>query len=285
MTILWGANYAIVKAAIREVPAHAFNALRLVIASALFIAALWSRGPSRVPGGDWLRLAALGFVGHLVYQVCFMGGLARTSVANGSLIIGSTPIAVSLLTAAAGHERLGRAHWIGTLCSLGGIYLIVARGGATGGASLTGDLLFMAAVVCWTIYTVGSRPLLGRYSPLAVTGYTMAFGTLFYFPVALSDLRALDWASVSAGAWAAIVYSAVASLCVAYLIWYTAVQRIGNARTSIYSNMVPMAALIVAVIWLREPVAPMKLAGAAAILGGVLLTRLDRARPVQPPEE
>ena len=58
----------------------------------------------------------------------------------------------------------------------------------------------------------------------------------------------------------------------AYLIWYTAVQRIGSARTSTYSNMVPAAALIVAIIWLREPVAPLKRAGAAAILGGVLLT-------------
>jgi len=285
MTILWGANYAIVKAAIREVPPHAFNALRLIIASALFVAVLWRRGPARVPGADWLRLAALGFVGHLVYQLCFMGGLARTSVANGSLIIGSTPIAVSLLTAAAGHERLGPAHWVGTLCSLGGLYAIVAWGGAAGGASLAGDLLFIAAVFCWTIYTVGSRPLLDRYSPLAVTGYTMAFGTLFYMPVALADLRALDWTGVSVGAWSAIVYSAVASLCIAYVIWYTAVQRIGNARTSIYSNMVPVAALVVAVIWLREPVVPMKLAGAAAILAGVLLTRLDRARPLPPPEE
>lgn len=285
MTILWGANYAIVKVAIRDVPAHAFNAVRLAIASALFIALLWMRRASPVRRGDLFRLAALGVVGHFIYQLCFIGGLVRTSVANGSLIIGSTPIAVSLLTAAVGHERIGRAHWLGTLCSLAGIYLIVAYGADTAGASFTGDLLFMAAVVCWAIYTVGSRPLLGRYSALAVTGYTMAFGTLFYLPVATPALAGVRWSTLGPGVWAAILYSAVASLCIAYVIWYTAVQRIGNARTSIYSNMVPVAALIVAVIWLGEPVAPMKLTGAAAILAGVLLTRLDRIRPVLPPEE
>ncbi len=63
-------------------------------------------------------------------------------------------------------------------------------------------------------------------------------------------------------------------LCLAYLIWYGAVQKIGMARTSIYSNLVPIAAMSVAALWLGEPMTPQKLLGAALVLGGVALTRI-----------
>ena len=41
---------------------------------------------------DWLRLAVLGVVGHVLYQFLFIGGLARTSVANSSLMLATTPV-------------------------------------------------------------------------------------------------------------------------------------------------------------------------------------------------
>jgi drug/metabolite transporter (DMT)-like permease len=54
------------------------------------------------------------------------------------------------------------------------------------------------------------------------------------------------------------------------------VQKIGAARTSIYSNVVPVVAIAVAAMWLDEPLTPLKIAGAVAVLSGVLLTRLGR---------
>jgi drug/metabolite transporter (DMT)-like permease len=77
------------------------------------------------------------------------------------------------------------------------------------------------------------------------------------------------------------------ALSVAYWIWYIAVQRIGNARTAVYSNMIPVVAMIVAVVWLGEPVQLTKALGALAILGGVGLTRIGHSRGVTapPPEE
>ena len=61
------------------------------------------------------------------------------------------------------------------------------------------------------------------------------------------------------------------------LLWYTAVQRIGAARTAIYSNVVPIVAMTVAAVWLGEPLTPAKLTGAAAVVGGVALTKARRS--------
>jgi drug/metabolite transporter (DMT)-like permease len=288
MVLIWGANYSIVKAALREIPPQAFNALRMTIASGVFLAALAARGMPRIARGDWVRLAALGAVGHFIYQFFFMAGLARTTASNSSLIIGCSPVAVSIASALAGHERVHRSQWAGVLLSVAGVYLVVGRAADFGGSSITGDFLTLGAVACWAVYTVGSRTLLTRYSPLVVTGVTMVIGTALYAPSAGAELARLSWRSVPAWAWISLVLSAVLALNVAYLIWYTSVQRIGNIRTSAYSNIIPLVAMFVATVALGEPLTAAKIAGAAAILGGVAITRIvakARAASDPPAEE
>ncbi len=78
------------------------------------------------------------------------------------------------------------------------------------------------------------------------------------------------------------MYSALFALCVSYTIWYAAVREIGCARTSVYSNLVPLVAMTAAAIFLGEPLGVRKIAGAAAVLVGVALTRV---RPLNPNPE
>jgi len=298
-TLVWGSNYTIVKTALRQIPEFGFNALRLAIASTLFVAVL-AVYPAAGPKGkrpfptarlfsprEWISLVGLAAAGHFVYQLCFLGSVARTSVANSSFIIGTSPVAVSLLAAAVGQERVSRLHWIGAAVSLAGIYLLVGVGAAVSRASLAGDLLMIAGVCCWAVYAVGSWPLLARHSPLAITGYTMAMGTLMYVPFGLPDLMRLDWRAVTPGAWAGLVFSAVFALFAAYIVWHTSIQRIGNVRTSMYSNLIPVSALATAIAVLGDRLTARQAAGAAACLVGVGLTRLrwPPQKPTIPAEE
>jgi drug/metabolite transporter (DMT)-like permease len=322
MTVIWGANYSIVKVALDDIPPLAFNSLRLGLASLLFLLTLAIRrrparrsicgtgeapvgstvmpdiaeaqalppvfGRSHIPGRDWVLIAVFGLIGHFVYQVCFMIGLDKTTAANSSLILGCSPVVVALFSAALGHERVRAAHWAGAALSVVGIYLVVGRGAHIGGASLVGDLLTICGLFCWGAYTVGAKGLLERHSPLEVTGYSMALGTVPFVLIGLGELRRLDWSAVPAGAWSALVFSAIFALFVAYLIWYVAVQRIGNLRTAMYSNVTPIAALAFAVLWLGEYLHTEEIVGAIAILTGMALTRLtsaSRVRSAAPAEE
>lgn len=273
MVLIWGSNFSLVKAALVEIPPQSFNALRLVVASTLFLVAILAKGWPSLTRKDWLLIAFFGFVGHFVYQICFMGGLARTTASNSSLILGCSPVAVALASALAGHEKVSHVQWAGAGLSVVGIYLVVGTGADFGGVSLAGDFLTLGAVVCWAIYTVGSRSLLARLSPLIVTGLTMGVGTVLYVPAALPGLLRLDVSRVPVWAWAAVVFSSIFALNVAYLIWYTSVQRIGNIRTSVYSNVTPLVAMAVAAISLGERITMSNVGGAAAILAGVFVTR------------
>jgi drug/metabolite transporter (DMT)-like permease len=111
---------------------------------------------------------------------------------------------------------------------------------------------------------------------LTVTGYSMAAGSVMYLPLSWNGFRNLQWNTVPVSAWAALALSALLALFVAYMVWYTAVQTIGSTRTAVYSNVTPIAAMIVAAIWLGEPITVRKLAGAAAVIAGLAVTRLER---------
>ncbi|HXE79500.1 MAG TPA: DMT family transporter [Vicinamibacterales bacterium] len=287
MTVIWGGNFAVVKVAMREIPECGFGALRLLLASVVFAfvmarrGGLWA-GIRRVNGDDWRRIALLAVIGHTIYQMLFLGGVARTSVANSSLIFGATPVVVSLVSSAVGHERIGPLRWAGVLLSFAGIYLVVSQEQGAGATRL-GDLMIVGALMMWTVFTIGSRPLLSRHSPLVLTGFTMMIGAAGYLPVGVPSLITLDWTKVSTMAWVGMIYSSVFALVVAYLIWYTGVQHLGNSHTSLYSNVVPIVAMAIAAVVLGEPLTLRKIAGAGAVLAGLALTRVETgSRPPSP---
>jgi drug/metabolite transporter (DMT)-like permease len=305
MVIIWGTNFSLIKAAARELDPQAFNAVRMAVASLAFLlvmgaARLWpvSRGAAAPPPGappiirsatpltvrDWLLLAGLGVVGHVLYQFFFIGGLSRTSVANSSLMLATTPVVIAVVSAALGHERISRTHWLGAAVSTAGLYLVVGRGFAIGGDRLTGDLMMFGAVCCWAAYTLGARPLMSRHSPVGVTGLSMALGTVVYVAAVWPEVQAVDWPAVSRMTLGLLVYSALFALCLSYTIWYVAVRQIGSARTAAFSNLIPVVAMASAVLFLGEPMEARKIVGAAAVLAGVALTRA-RARVEAPAEE
>ena len=80
------------------------------------------------------------------------------------------------------------------------------------------------------------------------------------------------------------MYSAVFALCVSYTIWYAGIRQLGTARASMYSNLVPIVAMLSAVFVLQEPLGLRKIVGAGAVLAGVALTRIG-PKSLGPPQE
>ena len=70
-----------------------------------------------------------------------------------------------------------------------------------------------------------------------------------------------------------MVASAVFALALAYLIWYTSVQRAGSTRTAAWSNVTPVVATGIAAVWLGEPVSLNQVVGSIAIFTGLFITR------------
>jgi drug/metabolite transporter (DMT)-like permease len=202
-----------------------------------------------------------------------VSGVRRTSVGNGSLIIGVSPIVIALMSAAAGHERIRPMRWVGVFTALTGLYFVVGHGVDFSGTTIYGDLLMMGGVICWATYSVASQPILRRHSPLTVIALTFSIGGMLYFLTMIPFLLDADWGAVSAFSWVLMAASALLALNLSYWIWYTGLKRLGGSRTSVYSYLTPIVAMVVAAVWIGEPISGNQMAGAGAILAGLLITR------------
>lgn len=279
MVVVWGVNFAVVKGALETFPPLAFNALRFAIASAFVLAVLGARGELSLPERrDLPRLALLGLVGNVLYQVAFILGLDRTRAGHAALILALTPVLIALLSRWTGHERPGPRTWAGALVSIVGVGLVTGSAFTLEQTAdvLVGDLVLLGATVVWAVYTVGSRPLVRKYGSVRPTAWTLWAGAAGLVPLGLPELATQDWAAVSGEAWGGLLFSAFFAIGLAYLIWYRGVERIGNTRTAIFSNLTPVVALAFATFWLGETPTPLALAGAVLTLGGVMWVRSDR---------
>ncbi|OFX29605.1 MAG: hypothetical protein A2Z07_09730 [Armatimonadetes bacterium RBG_16_67_12] len=276
LVVVWGVNFPIIKVAFEELPPFAFNGLRFAAAAVLLLVILrWIEGPIRLDRADLPRLALLGLIGHAGYQTLFIGGLARTTAGHSSVILAMVPLFVGTLGVLLGLERPSLRMWIGLVLAFAGIVVLMrGRVGLTLDAStLSGDLITLAASLCWATYTVLSRPFLARVSPLRLTTMTLCLGLPVILASAVPGLLRIQWGAVSPGAWAALAFSTLFAVVVSYVIWYTSVQVAGSARTAAFSNLIPVVALISAHLVLREPLGPPQVLGTAIVLFGVWLAR------------
>jgi len=279
MSVIWGVNYSVIKYGTTVVLPLAYNGVRIMVAAAALgaIALIWGGpAPSR---RDLLILVALGALGNGVYQVFFIEGLARTRAGEAALVVGASPALMALFGRMRGVERVNRRAAFGIALSIFGVGLIVFGRAASAdnghGGSLRGDLLVLCGSVCWAVYTIFLIPFTSRISGWWVTALTIVGGALVLAVVGGRDILAENWMSVPTGGWAAILYSGLGALVIAYIFWYYGVRKLGPTRTALYGNLQPLIALLVAWMTLGEVPTSWQAFGAATIVSGVLLTRVQ----------
>jgi len=277
MSFVWGLNFTVVKGALTNFSPLAFNALRFATSSALLLGLLWLRERSiEIHKKDLARFVGLALVGNTAYQLFFINGIALTSATNSALILATTPIFIILFGAVLDVERITSRVVQGVILSFAGVLMIVLGSGripTLTDQSLVGDLMIVANPICWSIYTVLSKPMLKQYSPLKLTSLTMAIGTVPLVLVAIPSLSSQDWTAISTNAWLSLAFSAVFAIGIGYVIWYTGVRHIGSARTALYDNLVTVFAVASAWILLAESMTVVQISGAVLVFVSLYLVR------------
>ncbi len=266
-----------VKVALREIEPLALNALRFPFAVLTLGVLLRLQGRRLIPRRkDWGKVVVLGVVGHAAFQICFIFALDLTLAGNAALLLSTSPVWVVLISTGLGRERFSSAVLFGALATLAGMGLLITGGPNPLGGSAWGDLLMVAAAVFWALYTVLGRRAIKRHGALEMTAWTLWAGTPLVFAAGLPGLWRTGLVSLSLGTWAAIAYAGVLAISVAYFLWYRGVGTIGQNRTAVYTNLVPVVALVMAWLWLGETPTPRQLAGVGVILAGLVVARRGR---------
>lgn len=280
--LFWAVNFSFVKIALRELSPLAFNGIRLLFASAMLVLILVLSGESlKVDRRTLWKLVFLGLIGNTAYQMFFIHGIDLTTASNSAIIIAITPVFIAILSSLMKHERVHPTAWTGILFSFFGFYLVISHRLGTfqfSALSVRGDLLIFCGNLCWSVYTVFSKPLLERMSPLKLTTLTMVTGTVFFFPFCIKDIFRIPYDVVSFKAWGSLFYSGLFALVICYVIWYASVRRVGNTKTAVYDYLIPVFTVIFAYFFIGERITGQQGVGALVIFVGVYLARMGYAR-------
>ena len=302
--VLWAANFIVVKSAVAQLPPVGFTFLRFSLASVtLFVLLRWREGSVGLPRRDLIAILGLGAIGFGAYQILWTTGLTTVPAGDSALLIAATPVLVALLSVVARSDVLTPLKLLGVIVSFVGVVVVVASGaGLSLGGSIVGEAVTLAGAVCWAIYTSFGAPFVRRHSPLRATAWaTLAgdvvermprprFGELaldrqqvdgaavVLAPLGLLQLASLDRIPLGFDVVGAILYSGLLAAGVSNVIVLNGVKVVGPTRTAALQFLVPALAVLLAFLFLQEPIRPGQVIGGAIILGGVLITRRDIVR-------
>ncbi len=258
---------------------------RFLLSGTVFVfILLLTPGPKLPPRSEWRRTLWLGLLAGPVNQMLFFTGLARTPAAHGALLYAMTPLGVYVTSLLRGQERpSGRAAAGIVTAFTGVVVLLLGRGLASARGSVVGDLLILGAVVAWVLYTTEGRPFAASYGPIRATAWSMVAATLLMLPLAPFALKPGEVLGASLGAQGSVVYVAMLTSVVAYLLWYYALSKVPASKVAIFSNLQPVATALAA--WGLMGEAPhWELAvGGVLVIAGVRLTQGARVQPVASP--
>jgi drug/metabolite transporter (DMT)-like permease len=281
-TLLWSTNFALGRLLRSEIGPFTLTAARYVIASLIF-AVLIRHAPAedRRPGRHLPLLIGMGVAGVFLFGFLLYSGLARTTASSAALINGTSPLTIGLLAALLLGERFTRRMAAGGLISFAGVAVIVSGGSlaALGRQELNpGNLLVLAAIVTWGVYSTLSRVVTRSRSALSATAWSSWAG----LPLLLLA-ACLEWPThpphLTLPVILAVIYIGVGPSVIAMLAWNEAVRRVGPGKVTAFYNMLPVYGALLGVLVLGEPFGPAQLVGGGLIIAGSLVSTWGDFRP------
>ena len=275
--LLWALNITVTKYVLEHgwLPL-AYATIRYFAAISIFWIYTWWRERSfRIARADWIYVgiaAAMIFVN----QLCFVYSLEFARASTVSLLFGTTPMFVGLISIAFLHARLQRSFWIGAGLTLAGVALIAAGAGGGLVSGWKGDLLALTLAVTWASYTVAIAPLMRRYSPYRISAVVLCVMVVPFLAISSVQVGDQDYGSLRPLVWFCLAYAIVGPLFLTNILWFTAVDRVGAARAAIFNNMQPFFAVFFALLILSESIHGLEIAGGALIFAGIAYERVGR---------
>ena len=275
---VWGTTFVWTKLLIINglSPAQIFT-LRFIIDYVLLTGfSLW-RGRHKWLSDNWrdeLTMMALGLTGGSMYFLTENESLRFTTATNTSLIVCSCPLFAMLIIALFyKSERFSRLQALGSLLALIGMAAVVLNGHFVLHLSPLGDTLAFSACICWALYTLLMKPVMGRYPAMFITRKVFFYGILTILPyyIFVPDMPSLDVLMRPEVALNLLFLGSVASM-LCYLTWSWCMKGLGAVICTNWVYVNPITTIIAAWLILDEQITVYFLIGSILIIAGMYLS-------------
>jgi drug/metabolite transporter (DMT)-like permease len=273
--LISGGTHIVAKAVVADIDAATLTFLRTVIAAlGLYLITRLRSGPLNIERKDWPEIALLGFVGVALNQFLYLYGIKFSTAANGALLYAATPVFVLVFSRMVLKESISPRKTFGILLAFVGIAIVIFERGVDFSSGYAyGNLLILFAVIGWTLFTVLGKRMLVKYGSLRTTTAMMFCGALIISPLGVTSTLSFRFAEISALHWGGVLYLSVGTSIIGYLLWYHALSRIEATKVAVFSNIQPVFATILSLIFLNYFITPAFVTGSIITICAIYITQ------------
>ena len=195
-----------------------------------------------------------GLLGFVVSQTLTAWSLNYTSPVYYSLIATLTPIAVMLLAAPFLQERITPIKLLGVLLGIGGAALMVVLKWQSdaGSNDLLGIIYALLSLLTWAIYLIITRKVSEKYSAVTQMKWVFLISTVAVLPFAWKEFpqTALYGGGFGADIWtgiAGMAFIVIFATVLGYFLIPYAMKYLRATTVSVYTNLQPVVASLVAI--------------------------------------
>ena len=277
---LWGTGFYFGKIALGELDVPHMLLYRMVLACCGFLPVIAVRGVVN-RRQHWPLVWTAAVLGIPCLFVLQFEGLARTTVAHASLMVGTAPVLLGIGAALIGGERVdGRRYALLMTSTLGAALILLGNRGAASGASAAtalGDMLVLVSLLAGVAWVLLNKRLMRHYPSSTVSATVFLVGTalLAIWVLAVHGVPTTD---LSVRVWVALAAQGFLATTTASLLWNWGVSRVPTSQAGVFLNFEPVVGALLGVTLLDERLGWTALAGGALIVGAaVAVARLPGA--------
>lgn len=274
---VWGSTFIFSKTLLDVFKPVQIMLLRFFVAYAV----LWCMYPKteKTTARDNLGIFFMSLFADTVYFMCENNALRYTLASNVSILVASAPIWTAVLA----HffikgNKLRKNTVYGSLIALVGVALVVFNGTVVLKFNPFGDMLSMAAAICWALYSVMITHYVHRFSSFFLMRRMTFFAILTTLPLAffMGELNMPLYEFADPHKLFCIAFLGIFGSGISYVTWNIATRRLGIVKVNTYIYVNPFVTLVTGALFLHEPITLMSVIGALLIICGVIIGVRER---------
>lgn len=276
--LTWGLSFVAIRTLDAQIGFVDLTLLRWFVASAGYLVLLpFMRSKVRFGRVDLPRLLVIGFLNVAAYHLSLNYGEVTVSAGLAGLLITLGPVFSVVLGAVFLGEKVGVRLVIALILAMSGA-MILSVGDFSATSGLWGPLSVVLAALSYAMFSVLSKPLVGKYGALPVAMWAGVLGTIMLLPLVSISFFS-DVSRLSLSGWEAVLYLSLVSTVIGYSIFYTLIARSGVSRVMIQLYLIPVVSVVGGVLLLGETITiATPLGGAALLLAVWLATTKNKKR-------
>jgi drug/metabolite transporter (DMT)-like permease len=268
--IIFSASLPATRVAVGGFSALFLTSARAVIAALIGVAVLGLLRQARPQRKDLVSLAIVAIGVVVGFPLLTALALQHITSAHSIVFIGLLPLSTAIFGVLRGGERPQPMFWLFAI--LGSATVAGFALSNDGTASLTGDLLMVAAIVlCGLGYAEGAA-LSRRLGGWQVISWALLLALPLMVPIMILTWPS-SWSGVGVPAWIGLAYVSIFSMFVGFIFWYRGLAIGGIARVGQLQQLQPFFGLALAGWLLHEPVAWSMIAATALVVACVFFAR------------